>query len=36
MGKRKKAARKLGGGRQKVPLGEEVGSSFLHDTHSSG
>ena len=31
MGKRKKAARKLGGGgRQKVPLGKEVESSFLY------
>lgn len=32
MGKRKKAARKPGGGggRQKVPLGEEIGFGFFY------
>ena len=34
MGKRKKSARKPGGGaRQKVPLGEEVRIYILYDTH---
>ena len=38
MGKRKKSARKPGGGaRQKVPLGEEIGSiSYIYDTHMPG
>lgn len=37
MGKRKKAARKPGGGaRPRAPLGEEIGFSFLYDTHMAG